>query len=75
MVKTDEKIQSYDPICGAPVADSDCAHFTEYKKRRYYFCSPKCKAEFDRAAERIRMQEAARVGALFTRGRVKWGLA
>ena len=48
---------------------------SEYKKRRYFFCSNKCKHEFEKAAERIRMQEVARAGALFTHGKVKWGLA
>lgn len=69
------KGRSYDPICGAPVEGSEAAPSSEYKKRRYFFCSEKCKREFERAAERIRMQEAARAGALFTQGKVKWGLA
>jgi YHS domain-containing protein len=69
------KGRSYDPICGAAVESSDRAPCTEYKKRRYFFCSEKCKREFERAAERIRLQEAARAGALFTHGKVKWGLA
>ena len=67
--------QSYDPICGVRVEGSTTAPSAEYKKRRYFFCSPKCKHEFERAAERIRMQEAARAGALFTHGKVRWGLA
>ncbi|HXL40532.1 MAG TPA: YHS domain-containing protein [Myxococcales bacterium] len=69
------KGRSYDPICGVPVESSDGTPSSEYKKRRYFFCSQKCKHEFERAAERIRMQEAARAGALFTHGKVKWGLA
>jgi YHS domain-containing protein len=74
----DEKLagQSYDPICGVKVAASgEATPSAEYKKRRYFFCSSKCKHEFERAAERIRMQEAARAGALFTQGKVRWGLA
>jgi YHS domain-containing protein len=67
--------QSYDPICGVRVDSSPSAPSSEYKKRRYFFCSNKCKHEFERAAERIRMQEAARAGALFTQGKVRWGLA
>ena len=66
---------SYDPICGVPVENGDRTPSSEYKKRRYFFCSEKCKEEFERAAERIRMQEAARAGALFTHGKVRWGLA
>ena len=67
--------QSYDPICGIRVEGDTSVPSAEYKKRRYFFCSAKCKHEFERAAERIRMQEAARAGALFTQGKVKWGLA
>lgn len=69
------KGRSYDPICGVPVSGGDRTPSSEYKKRRYFFCSEKCKHEFERAAERIRMQEAARAGALFTHGKVRWGLA
>ena len=76
-MNSDEKTRSrsYDPICGVPVESCDRTPSSEYKKRRYFFCSNKCKHEFDCAAERIRMQEAARAGALFTHGKVRWGLA
>lgn len=67
--------QSYDPICGVKVSLDRDEHSAEYKKRRYVFCSAQCKHEFERAAERIRMQESARAGALFTQGKVRWGLA
>ena len=67
--------RSYDPICGVPVDSRHWTPSSEYKKRRYFFCSDRCKHEFERAAERIHMQEAARAGALFTRGKVRWGLA
>jgi YHS domain-containing protein len=66
---------SYDPICGVKVESGDGVPCSEYKKRRYFFCSDKCRKEFERAAERIRMQETARAGALFTHGKVRWGLA
>ena len=69
------KGRSYDPICGVAVESEDATPTSEYKKRRYFFCSHKCKQEFERAADRIRMQEAARAGALFTHGKVRWGLA
>jgi YHS domain-containing protein len=68
-------IEGYDPICGIKILLDAATHSAEYKKRRYVFCSEKCKHEFERAAERMRMQEAARVGALFTVGKVRWGLA
>ena len=68
--------KAYDPICGVRVeSGGEGVPSSEYKKRRYFFCSDKCKVEFERAAERIRMQEAARAGALFTQGKVRWGLA
>jgi YHS domain-containing protein len=77
MSSGEKKIQgrSFDPICGVAVEGRSEAPSSEYKKRRYFFCSNKCKGEFEHAAERIRMQEAARAGALFTQGRVRWGLA
>jgi YHS domain-containing protein len=73
----EKKIQgrSYDPICGVAIEGRSEAPSSEYKRRRYFFCSDKCKGEFVHAAERIRMLEAARAGALFTQGRVRWGLA
>jgi YHS domain-containing protein len=67
--------QSYDPICGVKVHHGGASPSSEYKKRQYFFCSHKCKCEFDKAAERIRMSEVARAGALFTQGKVRWGLA
>jgi len=66
---------AYDPICGRKIEPVRSTPATEYKKRTYYFCSRDCFAEFQRAAERVKMQEAARAGALLTRGKVRWGLA
>lgn len=76
-VNSDSKktVEQTDPICGVRVPPTDGLHTAEYKKRRYVFCSARCKHEFERAAQRIRMQEAARAGALFTQGKVRWGLA
>lgn len=65
----------YDPICGKAIATGASAHQMEYKRRRYYFCSTHCKARFEREAERLRLHELARVGALLSSGRVRWGLA
>ena len=67
--------RTYDPICGVKVAGGQAVPSSEYKKRKYFFCSDKCRHQFEKAAERIRMQEAARAGALFTHGRVRWGRA
>ena len=66
---------AFDPICGkkvVPVRDTPAA---EYKKRTYWFCSLVCHHEFERAAERVKLHDAAKAGALLTRGKVRWGLA
>lgn len=65
----------HDPICGKTVSAGDDIPHAEYKRRRYYFCSTRCKASFEREAERIRLHELLRVGALLTTGRVRWGMA
>lgn len=66
---------AYDPICGRklePVRDTPTA---DYRKRTYYFCSEGCRREFERAAERVKLQQAARAGALLSPGKVRWGFA
>jgi YHS domain-containing protein len=65
---------AHDPICGKEV-DPAGASSAEYRKRRYYFCSPRCKERFERRTEKMRLQELARLGALFARSNVRWGLA
>jgi YHS domain-containing protein len=65
---------AFDPICGRRVS-SGVAQSVEYKKRRYFFCSGDCKERFERQAERHRVQDLARMGALFTAQEVKWGVA
>jgi YHS domain-containing protein len=70
--KRDEAL--FDPICGKPV-DPATSHAVEYKKRTYYFCSAQCKERFERQTERQRMKDLARLGALFARHKVRWGVA
>jgi YHS domain-containing protein len=65
---------AHDPICGKEV-DPAGASSSEYGKRRYYFCSPRCKERFEQQAETLRLQELARVGALFSASPVRWGIA
>jgi hypothetical protein len=48
---------------------------TEYKKRKYFFCSPSCLAAFRKRTERFRLRELAQAGALFLDGKVRWGMA
>lgn len=66
---------SYDPICGKKVVPREETPSASYKKRSYHFCSESCREEFERAAQRVRLHEAARAGALLTDGRIRWGLA
>ena len=70
--KRDEAL--FDPICGKPV-DPSSSHAVEYKKRTYYFCSGQCKERFEHRAERQRMRDLARLGALFAHRKVRWGVA
>ena len=64
-----------DPVCGKRVAGSEAGPTFEFKRRRYYFCSGRCQAAFERRAERSRLSHLAKIGALLTNGRVRWGLA
>jgi YHS domain-containing protein len=41
-----EKVK--DPVCGMEVDPQQAAGRSEYQGRTYYFCSPGCKASFDR---------------------------
>ena len=65
---------SIDPVCGRPVV-ADGAEALEYKRRTYRFCSAGCRARFERQAERIRVSELARMGALFAGSKASWGVA
>lgn len=65
-----------DPICGRKLV-SGVTHVisTEYKKRKYFFCSAACLAAFHRRTEKFRLKELAQAGALFLSGKVRWGMA
>jgi len=66
----------YDPICGKSVGTPTQATPTaEYRKKRYYFCSECCQHAFEKQAEKLRLTELAKVGALLSKGKVRWGLA
>jgi YHS domain-containing protein len=65
---------SIDPVCGKPVVEAGASSF-EYKRRTYFFCSPGCRGRFERHAERMRVAELARMGALFAGSKAHWGLA
>lgn len=40
-----------DPVCGMEVDESNAVYVSEYKGKKYYFCSPGCKADFDSEPE------------------------
>ena len=63
-----------DPICGRRLESLPSSLSSEYKKRRYYFCSARCKDAFEKRTERFRVSELARNGALLTPGKIRWGL-
>jgi YHS domain-containing protein len=65
---------SIDPVCGRSVADAGAESF-EYKRRTYFFCSRTCRRRFERQAERIHVDELAKMGALFAEKKARWGVA
>ncbi len=67
---------SIDPVCGKTVVENGAQAF-EYKRRTYFFCSTHCRGRFERQAERIRVNELARMGTLFAEKdkRARWGVA
>ncbi len=69
------RIRAIDPVCGRPVAEST-AETSEYRSRKYFFCSRRCRRRFEGQAERMRAAELARLGALFGNTRkAPWGMA
>ena len=41
-----------DPVCGMRIEETTAAGKSEYKGTTYWFCSPGCKAVFDRTPEK-----------------------
>jgi len=41
-----------DPVCGMQVNEQQAAGTSEYRGEAYYFCSPRCKEQFDQNPER-----------------------
>ena len=41
-----------DPVCGMQVNEQTAAVKSEYRGKPYYFCSPACKATFDKNPEK-----------------------
>ena len=51
-----------DPVCGMEIDPRAAAGKSDYKGQTYYFCSPGCKATFDKAPEKYASKEAAHSG-------------
>jgi YHS domain-containing protein len=66
---------TYDPICGKGLSKEPTGPSLEYKRRKYYFCSSSCRSAFVQETERVRIRELAKVGALLSSGKVRWGMA
>jgi Cu+-exporting ATPase len=41
-----------DPVCGMKVKKSEAAAVSEYKGRKYYFCTLACKGKFEKEPEK-----------------------
>jgi YHS domain-containing protein len=67
----------YDPVCGRMlVAGGPLTVRLEHHGRTYHFCSEGCRERFERLAERIRVGEVLKMGALFAPSeKVRWGVA
>lgn len=42
-----------DPVCGMEVNETEANDTSQYQGRRYYFCSPGCRSQFDRNPARF----------------------
>jgi len=40
--------EARDVVCGMMVEIATARHSTEYQGRKYYFCAPSCKAQFEK---------------------------
>jgi YHS domain-containing protein len=47
-----------DPVCGMEVDEEKAQYVSEYQGKKYYFCSPGCKADFDNDPEAFLSAEA-----------------
>ncbi len=66
-----------DPVCGQPVSLADDGTVSvRHHERLFHFCGAECRGRFLSLAARIRVEEAAKRGALFSpRERIRWGVA
>ena len=46
-----------DPICGMEISENEAAGKSENKGKTYYFCSPSCKATFEKEPQKYTAKE------------------
>ncbi len=46
-----------DPVCGMTIDEKTARFNSEYKGKRYYFCSLECKTSFDKNPERYLIRD------------------
>jgi len=51
-----------DPVCGMQVDETTPAGKSEYKGKEFYFCSPGCKASFDKEPAKFVLTENDQAG-------------
>jgi len=66
-----------DPVCGHTLhAASSSTVRLEHRGHTFHFCSEGCRERFERLAERVRVGEVMKMGALFAPSeKVRWGVA
>jgi YHS domain-containing protein len=51
-----------DPVCGMQVDEKKAAASSVYRGTTYYFCSPGCKAAFDKSPEKLSGEAGTHAG-------------
>ena len=46
------RVMAKDPVCGMEVKENEAAAVSEYKGKKYIFCSPGCKEKFTNDPEK-----------------------
>jgi len=66
-----------DPVCGRTLfADAPTTVQLVHHGETFHFCSEGCRERFERLAERVRVGEVLKMGALFAPSeKVRWGVA
>lgn len=53
-------IEAKDPVCGMAIREKESIFTSSYKGSSYYFCSEKCKGDFDKAPDAVLAMKSAR---------------